>query len=191
MNEQSATPANAGPASPDGSYACGHERHSHRRGGSWRKLLGATVIVGLVAGAAYMGAGHAHGLRGGHGMATAGFNPEAAAKRIDAVVSYALADINGTAEQKARIGDIAKGAMTDLLPLRAEHRASRDKAVELLSAATIDRAALEQVRAAELKLAETASKRLTQAIADAAETLEPAQRAQLIEKMKQRMGRHG
>ena len=69
--------------------------------------------------------------------------------------------------------------------------AARTKAVELLSAATIDRAAMEQVRAAELKLAETASRRITQAMADAAETLQPAQRAKLAEKMKQRMERRG
>ena len=50
---------------------------------------------------------------------------------------------------------------------------------------------MEQVRASELALAETASKRVTQAIADAAETLQPAQRAKLAEKMKQRMAWHG
>ena len=68
---------------------------------------------------------------------------------------------------------------------------ARTKAVELLAAPTIDRAAMEQVRAGELALAETASKRVTQAIADAAETLQPAQRAKLAEKMKQRMERRG
>ena len=89
------------------------------------------------------------------------------------------------------LGEIAKGALKDLMPLRDEHKAARTKALELLSAGTIDRAAIEQVRTAELKLAETASRRVTQAIADAAEVLQPAQRAKLAEKMKQRMEHHG
>ena len=191
MNEQPTTTSTSPGATPDtGKPAC--NRHSHRRGGIWRKLFGATLLVGLVAGAAYVGAGHAHpGMRGGYSMMSGAFDPETAAKRIDAMVSFALADIDATAEQKTKVGEVAKSALADLMPLRTEHKAARDKAVALLSAETIDRAALETVRAAELKLAETASKRLTQAIADAAETLQPAQRAKLVEKMKQRMARHG
>lgn len=169
--------------------------HHPRRHGIVKKLLAVAVGVSVLAGAAYITIGHAFpagsAAHGGHGAMFASFDPATASKRIDALVSFALADIDGTAEQKARIAEIAKGALGDLLPLRAEHKAARAKALALLSAPTIDRAAIEQLRAAELALAETASKRLTQAIADAAETLQPAQRAQLAAKIAERMGQRG
>ena len=193
MNEPTSPSSPATPATTghDGGH-CGRHGHHHRRGGFFRGLLAGALLFGVIAGAAYVGSSQAHpGMRGGHGMLHGGFDPESAARRIDAMVSFALADVDASAEQKGKIGEIAKGALKDLLPLRDEHKAARAKAVELLSAATIDRNAIEQVRAAELKLAETASKRLTQAIADAAETLQPAQRAKLAEKMKQRMERRG
>lgn len=188
MSDLTPSPASLDPAGKEG--RCGH--HQHRRGGFLRGLFAGALLFGVVAGAAYVGSSHAHpGGRGAHAMWQGNFDPESAGKRIDAMVSFALADIDATTEQKAKIGEIAKGALKDLMPLRAEHKAARAKAAELLSAPTIDRAALEQVRAAELKLAETASKRITQAVADAADTLQPAQRAKLAEKMKQRMERRG
>ena len=169
-----------------------HHHHHHRRGGFLRGLFAGALLIGVIAGASYIGSSYAHpGMRGGHGMLHGSFDPETAAKRIDAMVSFALAGVDATANQKAGIGAIAKSALQDLMPMRDEHKAARTKAVELLSAATIDRAAMEQVRAAELKLAETASRRITQAMADAAEALQPAQRAKLAEKMKQRMERRG
>ena len=184
------TPATPATQADDGH--CNRHGHHHRRGGFIRGLFAGALLFGLVAGAAYVGSSHAHpGMRGGYGMMHGSFDPESAAKRIDAMVGFALADIDATAGQKAKIGDIAKGALKDLTPLRDEHKAARTKAVELLSAATIDRNAIEQVRAAELKLAETASKRLTQAMADAADALQPEQRAKLAEKMKRRMERRG
>ena len=202
------TPASAGLANPASNPAgnpaardaeCyGHQKHHHhhRRGGFIRGLFAGVLLFGVVAGASYIGSSHAQGgmhpgMRGGHSMMFGNADPESAAKRIDAMVSFALANVDANAEQKAKISEIAKTALTDLMPLRDEHKAARAKAVELLSAATIDRAAIEQVRASELKLAETASKRITQAIADAADTLQPAQRAKLAEKMKQRLERRG
>ena len=187
-----ATPSPAAGSNADGGHCHRHgHHHHHRRGGFFRGLFAGILLFGIVAAGAYVGSSHAHpGMRGGHGMMH-NFDPENAPKRIDAMVSFALADIDATADQKSKIGEIAKGALKDLMPLRDEHKAARAKAVELLSAASIDRNAIEQVRAAELKLAETASKRLTQAIADAAEILQPAQRAKLAQKMKQRMERRG
>lgn len=187
MTDPVVTPSSA----PEPKNCRGHGGR-HRGRGIVVRLLFAGVMFGVVAAGAYVGASHARpGMGGAHSMWHGEFNPETAARRIDAMVSFGLADIDATPEQKAKIGDIAKGALKDLAPLRDEHKASRAKAVELLSAASIDRAALEQVRASELKLAETASRRLTQALADAADTLQPAQRQKLVEKMQRRMERRG
>ena len=51
--------------------------------------------------------------------------------------------------------------------------------VDTLAAPTVDRAKLETLRADQMKLAETATKRVTDAVADIADVLTPAQRADL------------
>ncbi len=158
------------------------------------RALFAAALFGVVAAGAYVGASHAHpGMRGPHAAFGMGgnFDPETAARRVDAMVGFALADIDATAEQKGRIGQIARAALADLQPMRTEHKAARARAVELLPAPSIDRAALESVRQAELKLADSASRRITLAMADAADVLQPAQRTRLAEKLKQRVERRG
>jgi Spy/CpxP family protein refolding chaperone len=52
--------------------------------------------------------------------------------------------------------------------------------IQLLSQTTIDRAAVEQLRATQMAMLDTASKRLTQAIEDASDVLTPEQRQKLI-----------
>jgi hypothetical protein len=119
MNEQSPSAfSSSGATSSTAAHGC--NRHAHRRGGIWRKVFGFTLLFGVVAGAAYLGAGRAHrGMLAGHGMTFGAFDPATSATRIDAMVSHARADIDGTAAQKAKIGEVAKGALTDLMPLRA------------------------------------------------------------------------
>jgi len=65
---------------------------------------------------------------------------------------------------------------------------NRKQIREALAAATIDRAKIESLRQAQLKLHDSASKRLTDAITDAAEVLTPAQRAELAKRMERRRG---
>jgi len=84
-----------------------------------------------------------------------------------------------------------KGAARELLPLRAKMHDARRQAVELLSGESIDRAALETLRADQLKLAEQASKRFVQALADVADALTPEQRKQLAERLGRWHGRRG
>ena len=80
-----------------------------------------------------------------------------------------------------------------LLPAREKAHAARKQAVELLAAEHIDRGAIETLRAEQIQLAEQASKRFSQALADVAEVLPPAQRKQIAERMESfgRRWRHG
>lgn len=59
----------------------------------------------------------------------------------------------------------------------------------ILVAPTIDRAKLESLRVGQLRTRNLISKRLADAVADAADVLTPAQRSQLVEVM-DRHGRH-
>jgi periplasmic protein CpxP/Spy len=70
-------------------------------------------------------------------------------------------------------------------------REGRHQALALLSQPTIDRGALEALRANQLQMAEQASRRLTQALADAADVLTPEQRRQLAERAERWHGRRG
>ena len=96
-------------------------------------------------------------------------------------------EIAATEEQKQRLAPIVKQAAQDLLPLREKVRGARRKAAELLTQDSIDRAAIETLRSEQLLLAEQASRRFTQALADAADVLTPAQRRILAA----RMEKHG
>ena len=67
----------------------------------------------------------------------------------------------------------------DLSPVQEQHLAQRQAWLEALQQPSIDRQALEELRQAKLHLAETASSRLVEALADVAEVLTPEQRAEL------------
>lgn len=161
-------------------------KHPLRRGRRWMLAGMAAIAVGVLSVAGISHADGAPGWQGRHHhMGMAQMDPEMAAKRIDHMINRLLAD--GTAEQKAAVTAIAKAAMNDLQPLRAQHRAAREQGLQLLTAPTIDRAALEQLRVSQLQLADQASKRISQALADASEVLTPEQRVRLAEHIKQRM----
>jgi Spy/CpxP family protein refolding chaperone len=59
----------------------------------------------------------------------------------------------------------------------------RQKSIELLSANPIDTNALEQVRASQIQFMDEQSKRMSQAMLEAAQVLTPEQRAQLAKMM--------
>ncbi len=162
-----------------------------------RRWTLAGLGVASVAAIAAIGTGwhtkaHAFGPGGHGGFMGRGFggamDPEAMGKRLDAMVAFALADIDATADQKTRISVIAKQAATDLAPLRKMHMEARQKSMALLTQPTIDRAQLEALRVQQMQLGDTVSRRMLQAIADAAEVLNADQRAKLAQKWQSRHG---
>jgi Spy/CpxP family protein refolding chaperone len=176
------------PSASDGSPTVASSPRRRWFGGGprrrWRFLgVGAAALAGALA----LGAcGHHHG--GGYGP-NGGFaaaSPEEAARRIDKMVTWVLSDVDATDVQKRQVGDIAKAAMKDLAPLREQHKDLRRRGVELMAAAAVDRNAMEVLRGDALKLADTASRRATQAFGDALDVLTPQQRSQLAERAKKR-----
>ena len=115
------------------------------------------------------------------GMFGGPLSPAQIDDRIDRMTKHMAIEIDATADQQAKIAAIAKTAVADLRPLREKAQAARAQAVTLLTAPTIDRSAIERLRAENIGLAETASKRIAQALADAAEVLSPEQRRKVAD----------
>jgi periplasmic protein CpxP/Spy len=152
-------------------------------------LLGGGALVALLAArpiaAAIEGRGGWHGMHrswGGHHRGFHSMSPGAAKEHLEVATKWALRDIDASEEQQERVSAIAAGAVDDLFRLRERHQANRDAFHAQLGGATIDRAALEQVRQSEIALADEASKRLVQALADVSEVLTPEQRQALMER---------
>lgn len=181
MSDPIATPDSA--PNPNAPGESGWRRF--RRSG-W-VLVGAALLTGLIG----FGVGRTTGARWhGHGFGMHHqYGGETTMRRAEWGIDRMLSRVDGTAEQKAKIAEIAKAAIRDLQPMRESLRGSRDKLAALLKAEKVDRAAIEQLRADQLALGETASKRVSQAISDAAEALTPAQRAALVERWERRSWR--
>jgi Spy/CpxP family protein refolding chaperone len=74
--------------------------------------------------------------------------------------------------------------------MREKLLAARATARELLTQQTIDRAAIEKFRADQIAVHDAASKRLVQAVTDAAEVLTPEQRRKISDMFPGRGGGH-
>ena len=123
---------------------------------------------------------HGMGKHGGHAMTPARME-EHIAKMIERIAPDA------SSQQKARLTDIARGAMTDLHPLHQQLHDARKRAHELLMQPRVDRRALEALRVEQMQRVDALSKRMLQAVADAAEVLTPAQRERFHQHMQKRM----
>ena len=146
----------------------------------------AAMIGAALAGSANAGWGWGPGSsRFGHGpMGT--LEPAEVQEKVERMVAHLAIEIDATDEQKQQLTTIFVSAANDLLPLRAEMMESRQagELVGLLTAPTVDRAAIETFRAEKLALADQASRRIATALGEAAEVLTPEQRAEIGERLK-------
>ena len=131
--------------------------------GGWRHAMGGFRHYGL-----------------GHGRA---IDPARVTERLQHASAWALGSVDATDEQRERIDAILAEAVADIFPLRAEHRAHRRDLIAELARPQLDRAALEEIRIAELALAEKATARLLDTVVAVAEVLDTEQRQQLVERL--------
>jgi Spy/CpxP family protein refolding chaperone len=97
-------------------------------------------------------------------------------------------EIDASSEQQEKLRTIVRAAVRDLVPLHEKAHAARERARQLLTQPTVDRAAIEAFRAEQIAQVDAASKRLTQAVTEAAEVLTPQQRQQISDHLQQRRG---
>ena len=95
------------------------------------------------------------------------------------MIRHIAVEVDATAEQQEKLRGIVKNAVKDMLPMREKIFAARQQARDLLFGQSVDRAAIEKLRSEQIGTVDALSKRLTQALADAAEVLTPEQRRKL------------
>ncbi len=100
-----------------------------------------------------------------------------------------LKDVGASDAQQKQIRDIFDAAHKDLKAQHEQGRQWHDQMAALLSAPKVDAAAVEQLRQQMNAQHEAASKRMTQAMVDAANVLTAEQRAKLGELMKKHKAR--
>lgn len=155
-------------------------RRSRRRG-----FGVAALVILLTAGFAGVLATNAWSNRfGGHCGFMSGSSDPARAERRAAVFADHIADrAEATTEQREKLVAVARTAAKDIAPLRQKMQDARKQGVEAFTQSTVDRARIEQLRAEQVANVEAISKRMTQAIADAADVLTPDQRKKLADAM--------
>ena len=144
-------------------------------------LTGAAITSAFSRGPGF-GPGFGHGFGPGHwhgGMMGESFDPAQAEDRADRMVRHMAIELDATDAQQDKLRAVVKAAVKDLIPLREKAQSARLRARELLTQPTVDRAEIEKFRTEQVALADTFTKRVSQAIGDAAEILTPDQRRKL------------
>jgi periplasmic protein CpxP/Spy len=162
-----------------------------RRGWKASLLVAGALAVGLAGAAATtaLSGGFGPGAWHAGGFGSGPIDPAEVDERVERMVKHLAVEIDATPEQQDRLVAIAQGAAKDLLPMRDRMKAAREEAHAILTAPTVDRAAIEALRARQAAGYDEASRRLAQALGDAAEVLTAEQRAELGERMERFRGR--
>jgi protein CpxP len=141
-------------------------------GWSKRLLVGGLALVAVAGtGAAIASGGWGHGgWRHGGGFGE---------NRFERMLDH----VDATAEQEEKLWDIVDGMRDEVRPMMREFRDTREQLAALLAAPTIDRAAVETLRAGRIAAIDQASQKVSAALVEAAEVLTPEQRTKLAERL--------
>jgi protein CpxP len=122
--------------------------------------------------------------RGGH-QPFSQMSDEEIEKKITRVVKHVSIEIDATDEQETKITTLVTALAKDMKPLHGEFKMAGEELRKILTSDTIDRVALEKLRAERVAKADRVSKELVSALADVAEVLTSEQRAVLSERIEQ------
>jgi len=153
-----------------------------------RTVAGVLIVAlagGLVGAFATQSLGQGFGppwhmtVMGPGGFHGAPLTPEQINERADRMVRHLAIELDASADQTTKLEAIVKGVVTDLVPMHQKIMAARLQARALLTGATVDRAAIEKLRAEQVANLDAVTKRIAQALADAADVLTPEQRRKI------------
>jgi Spy/CpxP family protein refolding chaperone len=173
-NHDETTAASHGPAQP---------------GRTRRWVIAGLIVAGAgtlaTGGVELAGAAVQHAV-GHHRMgAHAAMDPAEMDRHIGQLVDHVLAE--GTPEQKARLATIIRSTHAELAPVHQQFHQAHERARALLMQPNVDRAALESLRAEQVRQLDATSRRLVQGLEDAADMLTPEQRSRLFDHMASQM----
>ena len=138
--------------------------------------LTTTAVVGLLALSSFSAPAQGRGPHDGPGTPSAH-------------VEHMLEVVDATDAQRAQIKQIMQAARAELNGRTAADRKVQEQTLALYAAPNIDAVAIETLRQQAQAQHEAASKRMSQAMIEAARVLTPEQRAKFAEKMKKRQAR--
>jgi Spy/CpxP family protein refolding chaperone len=150
----------------------------------------AFAFAGVLAGGVALGALGAGGLAIAAGMDHFGWNHGSHLAFVQGAVTRALDSVGANAAQEAKVHDIIAAKFTEIAPDPKQHEAMRKQALDLLAAPTIDRTAVEKLRADAVANFDAKSKLVVGGILDIADQLTPAQRTELAARIGE-MAQHG
>ena len=159
-----------------------------------RRLFNRYTVIAFVAGAALAGGVGVTALAGGmngcsHGMMMGGAHGAAdVSAHVDHMLKHLYVEIDATDAQKAKIDPLVKQAVSDLIPLHSQLDTAHNQVMQAMTQTPVDRASLEAARVEHLQLADQASKRFVQLIADVGDVLTPAQRKALSDHLEHMHG---
>jgi Spy/CpxP family protein refolding chaperone len=162
---------------------------AQRRGRGW--LFVTTIALAAALSGAAASRAVSHNPWHGPGFMSGEFDPARVEDGADRAVRHLAIEIDATNEQQEKLRAIVKGVVKDLLPIREKAVSARERGRVLLTQPTVDRTAIEALRAEQLSLVDAASKRFAQALGDAAEVLTPEQRRKLDERITEFRERRG
>jgi Spy/CpxP family protein refolding chaperone len=168
-----------------------HDHHCHgRRGHCLARVVGIMAIFGIgFFSSQVMACGHGKDHGGPQAFMSGGqMDTERMGKYADKRMQRMLDDVKASDAQKEKASAIVKAALEQGAPLAGKMRDNHIQMRKLMAATTLDKAAIEAMRAEQIKLADEASKRMTSTMLAVAEVLTPEQRVKLAEKMEKRRG---
>ncbi len=143
--------------------------------------LGALVVLGGAYGIA-RAAGSAPGFcRGGHGAMARDF--------VEFRVGKALDKVGATDAQKKQIDSILEAQFAQHQALAGQHEEMHRRLVAALGGETVDRAAIEALRAQVVATVDERSKGFAKALGDMADVLTPAQREKFAQLAQERFAK--
>jgi Spy/CpxP family protein refolding chaperone len=147
----------------------------------WIKLiLAAALLLGLGGVGGFAIGAHKASAFFWHGMGP--WNTEETAARVERGVNRVLSRVDATDEQKTKVTAIAKATVADLAKLGFTPGEGRLKFLQAFRADKIEPEAIEALRAEQSTKWDAATKRIVQAVAEAAQVLTPGQRRELTER---------